>query len=502
MLASLAIIAAGVASYEMAFADQAAKATGESQLLKPIPTSKFLAEISQSLTDRHDNNQGGWRFKSAIQAPHYQTDRDVGAAGVGEGFLTLGKIDDAKETATWLINVSSEDGNGGRYWHDYVDDHETSGDVYTSFDDGAIGIGDFFWQLYEKTNDPQYKKVYIESINWTLSQAEPYAKDGLSSYRWKWDVADPNSPYNMGMGEGAAGITYALADGYQRLQPSDPNLAARCKDYAMGSLNYIEIVRQELAKKTGSSRTIPETGVIGQDGDTELDSGYLSGAAGDAFMYMHLYQVFGEKELLSKATGLLDYLSDAQHGPLVKVGKNSVTWKLALDPQGTNNNRYATGFEEGNAGIGWVFLQAYHLTGNKEYLQMAQSAANWLIGVAVKSPNGFYSWHEDQHPVKPLIHVNLNNGAAGNVQFLWDLGLAKGDKNGGNVYKNAAKKGLKGIMTRAKLNGSDIYWQDNGGNDPYSNDPSWHWGLAGIAESTQRIYNGTQDIPGEQPALR
>jgi hypothetical protein len=30
---------------------------------------------------------GGWAWRSSIQAPHYQTDRDVGAASVGEGLL-------------------------------------------------------------------------------------------------------------------------------------------------------------------------------------------------------------------------------------------------------------------------------------------------------------------------------------------------------------------------------------------------------------------------------
>ncbi|HET6863666.1 MAG TPA: lanthionine synthetase LanC family protein [Candidatus Saccharimonadales bacterium] len=412
--------------------------------------------------------------------------------------MALGKVGDAKKTAAWLMSVSSQDGKGGLYWHDYIDDNNTSKDVYTSFDDGTIGIGDFFWQLYEKTNDPQYKQVYIEGLNWTVSQAEPYSKDGLSGYRWKWNVTDPNSPYYMGMGEGAAGITYALADGYQRLQHSDPDVANRCKKYMNGSLAFIESVRQELAKNIGSGPAIPETGVVGQDGDTELDSGYLHGAAGDAFMYMHLYEIFHDKQDFDHATELLDYLSDDQHGPMVKVSNNAVTWRLALDPRGGNNNRYATGFEEGNAGIGWVFLQAYKLTGNNTYLQLAERAGNWLINVAVKGQDSSLTWHENENPVNPLVHANLNNGAAGIGVFMRDLYLA----NGKQSYQTAAKGAYKGIVSSAKFKAGDIYWQDNGGNDPYSNDPSWHWGLSGIAEFAQRLNGGLQDIPGEQPALR
>lgn len=481
---------AGTGSYEVIRANHNEKATPQA--------TRTLNQIGQSLTDHHEDSTGGWRFKSAIQAPHYQTDRDVGAASVGEGFLALGKVEDAQKTASWLMSVSSQDGKGGLYWHDYIDDNEISKDVYTSFDDGTIGIGDFFWQMYLKTHDPRYKQIYIESINWTLSQAEPYGQDGLSGYRWKWNVTAPTSPYYMGMGEGVAGITYALADGYQRLQHSDSDVANRCIKYMYGSLAYIEIVRQELAKNIGTGQTIPETGVSGQAGDTELDSGYLHGAAGDAFMYMHLYEVFHDKQYLDRATELLNYLSDDQSGPMVKVGNNAVTWRLALDPQGGNNNRNATGFEEGNAGIGWVFLQAYKITGKTNYLKMAEAAGNWLIDVAIKSRNETLSWHEDENPVNPVVHANLNNGAAGIGMFMRDLYLV----NGKQKYQTAAEGSYRGLVNSSKFKAGDIYWQDNDGDNQYSNDPSWHWGLSGVAEFIQRLNGGAQDIPGEQPALR
>jgi hypothetical protein len=43
---------------------------------------------ADSLVARHRAMpDGGWAWRSSIQAPHYQTDRDVGAASVGEGLL-------------------------------------------------------------------------------------------------------------------------------------------------------------------------------------------------------------------------------------------------------------------------------------------------------------------------------------------------------------------------------------------------------------------------------
>jgi len=496
-LATVAILSAGGIYYEAwsPGKDTLTKAT-LSQSHEQKQPDKFLNQLGQSLIDLHEDSNGGWRFKSAIQAPHYQTDRDVGAAGVGMGFLALSKanpqdsrwIDGAKQTAVWLMAVSKKDSNGGRYWPDYVDDNYTSGDVYSSFDDGTIGIGDFFWQLYEKTNDPKYKQVAIGSVKWTLSQAEPYN----SVYRWKWNATDASSPFYMGMGEGQAGIVYALSMFSERLQPTDPVLAAKCKAYAEGGLNYIKSVRQGL-----DSQTVPETGVIGQDGDTTLDSGYLSGAAGQAFMYLNLYKLYDDKKYLDEANTILNWLGDTENGPMVKTGNDSVAWKLALDPQAEDDNHYATGVEEGNAGIGWTYLQAYNLTGNKEYLRTAQSAGNWLLDVAIKNPDGGISWHEDENPANPLVHANLNNGAAGVGMFLQDLYQATGNQK----YGSGATGAIQWLKSSAKFSGNDIYWRYNGGEESYSNDPSWHWGLAGIIEFYQRYNGGAQDILGEQPGL-
>jgi hypothetical protein len=192
----------------------------ESQPFKPEKTSldQFTKQLGDSLINLHEQSHGGWRFKSEVQSPHYQTDRDVGASSVGMGFLAMANryphdgrwIHAAKQTASWLEAVSSKDKHGGRYWHDYSDNHEVSSDIYTSFDDGTIGIGDFFWQLYEKTKDPEYKKVALESLQWTFSQAEAFSEGGIKGYRWKWNVGQKQSPYYMGMGEGAVGIVTTL----------------------------------------------------------------------------------------------------------------------------------------------------------------------------------------------------------------------------------------------------------------------------------------------------
>jgi len=313
----------------------------------------------------------------------------------------------------------------------------------------------------------------------------------------------------MGMGEGVSGIINTLTSYYERLKTSDPVVAARCKQYAVGALNYLAQNRNDLAKKLGDnrySRAVSEIDVhSNQDGTTNMNSGYLSGAAGTAYMYLNAYQVFGDASYLTAANSLFSWLSDDSVGPYVKFGDDTAAWKLAIDPEGDDTSSYATGFEEGNAGIGWAYLQGYTVTKQKTYLQRAEEAANWLLKVGKSDGHGGLSWHEDENPANPLVHANLNNGAAGIGVFLQDLYLATGQSK----YHTGALGAIDWLMSSAKHKGSSVYWNDNGGyvdgnsgsSDAYGNDPSWHWGDAGILAAMLRINGASFDMPGEQPGL-
>lgn len=478
--------------------DTARAATSEQ-----IATDGFLSLAAESLLSMHEQAGDGWRFKSAIQAPHYQTDRDVGAASVGMGFLVMadqnpkdGKwLQAAEKTADWLTAVAQTDGNG-TYWPDYVDGNQKSADIYTSFDDGAIGIGDFYWQLYAKTHNEQYKNMALSSLRWTFAQAQNIGTAAEPVYSWPWEAGGVSSPHYMGMGEGAAGLVYSFASYYERLKNSDPATAAQCRQYIDGTLRYITQVRTTLGSNGGDARALPETGSIGQDGDTTMNSGYLSGAAGAAYMYLKLYQVFNDRQYLDQANSIFSWLQDTHDGPMVTFPDGSVAWKLSLDPQGGDNAVLATGFEEGAAGIGWTYLQAYKLTGDKQYLSTAKKAADWLGDVSIKTVSGI-TWHEDESPVNPIIHTNLNNGAAGIGMFLKDLA----DTAGNSKYQTMAQQTLNWIKTSAKHDGTNVYWDDNDGENDYSRDPSWHWGTAGIINFAARMAGSKVDIPGEQPGL-
>lgn len=472
------------------------------------PTEQvFNAElIGETLIRMAEITENGWRYKSAIQSPHFQTDRDVGASGVGIGFLALAEkrandpkwIGASESIATWLLSVAKSNDNKTIFWSDFVDDTDISESYYSSFDDGTLGVGDYFWRLYEVTGNTIYRETAEKSLWWLFEHVENVGTTDEPMYRWLYDVNDSESGYITGMGMGSVGIVHTLTDYYERFQNSDPQMAQMCLSYIKGSLRYLDHVREGLGNNTGDRRALPETAVIGYDGDTAMNSGYLSGSAGLAFMYLKLYATFNDEGYLTKAEEVFSWLEDETTGPLVRPNEDSVAWKLMIDPQGGHNSTLATGIEEGAAGIGWVYAQAYKITGKEHYLDVARKAGNWLSDVAEVDSFGGLSWHEDESPQNPIVHSNLNNGTAGIGMFMQTLAELTGDQK----YRALAQSAKLSLEKSAIRSGDDkIFWKDNDGEDNYQADPSWHWGNAGILAFFARMEGAQLDMPGSQSGL-
>ena len=123
---------------------------------------------------------------------------------------------------------------------------------------------------------PQANAVHSSST----TRTRPLVFDDIATTRG-WSALK-QSPIYMGMGEGQVGVINTLATYYERLRHSDPKIAAQCKHYIDGGLKGIDAVKAALLNNVGTGATIPETGIVGRDGDTNMDSGYLSGGAGAA----------------------------------------------------------------------------------------------------------------------------------------------------------------------------------------------------------------------------
>jgi len=115
----------------------------------------LLERAANSLVARHlPGPGGGWAWRSAIQAPHLFTDRDVGTAGIAMGLLAAYRtthrrayLDAARHGGDWLIAAAQPTPGGGLRWPDWRDARGVSDTHFTSFDDGTPGIADLLWRL-------------------------------------------------------------------------------------------------------------------------------------------------------------------------------------------------------------------------------------------------------------------------------------------------------------------------------------------------------------------
>ena len=155
LMSLCAVAAAAAASISAPAAVQPPRAAADR------PAVEVVRMAADSLVARRRAMpDGGSAWRSSIQAPHYHTDRDVGAASIGEGLLAAYAVTRdaryllaARAAGDFLLGVA-EPAAGGLRWPDWADpDGRRSDTHFTSFDDGAAGISDYLWTLYEVTHE-------------------------------------------------------------------------------------------------------------------------------------------------------------------------------------------------------------------------------------------------------------------------------------------------------------------------------------------------------------
>ncbi|TMK39338.1 MAG: hypothetical protein E6G56_11640 [Actinobacteria bacterium] len=448
--------------------------------------ARLMDAAGRSLLAHHVRGPGGgWAWRSVIQAPDLQTDRDVGAASVIIGLLDLYGIRrdprylaGARAAGDWLLAVAQRTGHGLR-WPDF---HDPGGKVssthFTSFDDGAAGIADALWRLGQATGSARYRRTARGALRWLehRASAPPGASCPAGRCRWAYDDSGDAAPgYRTGIGEGNSGTIYALDVFAQRTGDR------RYETYALAGARYLE-------------RLIARIGAMPWGAGREhYFLGFLAGSTGCAYTFLRLYEHTHDPRWLRDAQRLLAFVRSR-----AQPDRGGLRWPITFDPTdpGLTDVQYATGIEEGAAGVGWVELQAYHLTHDPVDLQTAIGAGNWLLASALPERGGL-AWPEDLGA--DVVHTSLDNGAPGIGWFLDDLARETGDAR----FATAAQGAVTWLSAVAGRDRRGVVWFENRTRGRWSlpGDPSWHWGLAGIAAFLARMDGLGVDSPGEEPGL-
>ena len=408
--------------------------------------------------------EGGSAWQSAIQAPHHHTDRDVGAASIGAGLLAAYAVTDdarylraARAAGDFLLGVAEPAADGLR-WPDWADpDGRRSDTHFTSFDDGAAGISDYLWRLSEVTHDSRFRTGALAGMRWLVAQAEGRSCPATAcSWRWTDDPDWRVEHYGVGMGQ--AGIVLVL-DTF-----ADRTNDATFRAYARAGAAQLRALTAD------GTRPLPRS----SDERTRHETGFLSGSAGAAYMFLERFRRDRDPVDLATARRLLAWVDDQG----VASSAGTVSWPFA----GEAGSWTASGFELGVAGIAWVNLQASRITGDPAYRVRARQAGSWLRRVAVHGG----VWEELPGDAGSPQHVGLDSGGAGIGWVLDDLARADIDTA---ANRSAARTALDGLRREARHDRQGAFWYESRTTTGrrLRAEPSWHWGAAGIAAFAARL---------------
>jgi hypothetical protein len=417
---------------------------------------------------------GGRAWRSVIQAPHYQTDRDVGAASIGSGLLaaygvtgSTAYLRAAEAAGDFLLGVAEPD-RGGLRWPDWADpDGQRSTTHFTSFDDGAAGISDFLWSLFKASNKPRFRTAALGGMRWVVAQARG-STCPRTACSWRWtDDPDWRVAHN-GVGMGTAGIVLAL-DAF-----ADRTGDGTFRNYARAGAAYLRDVTAEGTRPLPKSTDDPEV----------FETGFLSGSAGAAFTLLERYSRDHDRADLAAANRLLRWVNDRA----LPDGRGGLSW-----PSSNQDDSAPSGFQLGAAGIAWVNLQAARITGDATYREVARRAAAWLRHVARDGG----AWNEVPGDAATPVHVGLDSGAAGIGWVLEDIARAGLDAEANRAAARAALAGLRSVVAHDRLG---PLWHENrtGARELLPAEPSWHWGAAGIAAFGARLAGWSGQGPDGQ----
>jgi hypothetical protein len=446
-----------------------------------------------------EGHRTGTAWKSPDGSSGYRTGRGSGAAGVGMALLgaydttdNAGYLNAASAAGDFLLSAQVPAVSGR--WPAAYNPSGPADTAFTTFEDGAPGIADFLWQLYDRTGNARYATAALAGMDWEISNARaPQGQSCPPVCTWPQQDLSGGGTDN-GLGRGIAGIAWAFDAFAERRAGVDPGRSARYAAYARAAAASLEnqMVRTKLRDGEAAAR-IPE-----KAGAKVFAPGFESGSAGDAFLFYQLYLTTGRAQYRRDG----DLLLAGVRADAVTDGSCAgLTWSV---DSGKGKGIRASGVERGNAGIGWVALQVYKLLITREPslaikdLELARAAGDWLLSpCAAQTRNGKIQWSTDSRGRQ--VSTALANGAAGIGVFLYDLYHATGSPS----YSEGAAEARKWIASAAQRNRDDVHWCETLRGDAWQScgEPSWNRGEAGIVDMAARLDGWSLDMPGSEPGF-
>lgn len=351
------------------------------------------------------------------------------------------------EGAFQYIMNTAVPANGGYKWAKM----ENGKVSYRTDYEGVTGFGQHFLEAYEKTGNTVYLDYAKGAATWLMSVAISEG-DG-----YKWPIEENGTTCGTGHIHGVAGVGDFFLQMYKVLQNNS------YKEYAVGAAKWLETVAV-------SSNDGYKWHRWGDSGSCK--TGWCVGAAGITQFFYRMYLTFNDPVYLEYANGGLKWLIS-----MAFPEAGGYKWCSAED-----EDEFYTIIGRGAAGIGYIFLLGYTITGNLTYLQYAVGAAEWLKAKAILYKGG-YVWPE--YVGADHMFTGPCRGIPGMIIFFIDMWNVTGD----NSYKEYAE-GIGKFFDSEKISRLGRYtwynrYTQSGGSGKYKTD--YGWGVSGVGDMLREL---------------
>ena len=291
----------------------------------------------------------------------------------------------AIETANWIKKHEVNDENG-RHWAVNCQEGKTPDEVEQTYlsnrtlYSGAAGIGFFFVQLYEVTNEVQY-----------LEEAKAGLEFLIRTY-------DPELSIKPGLHTGTAG------EGFLALILHEKTGEKRFFDHAVRIAK--DIYEKSIKEVTNEGLRIHWKSLYDYMGDGSVVS-----------YWIRIARLTGDDTYLSYAKISLDSILDLR----VEDDEDTIHWNLInvhnYFPEVPDNGIIAN-FAHGTAGIVYLLTLYYDATKDEKYLHLAERGINFLEKIAVRDENSQiipYIYLPDGDKPYDVFYLSLCHGPVGSA---------------------------------------------------------------------------------------
>jgi len=361
---------------------------------------------------KEENN--GYKWPYAEGENKYYSSFYSGAAGIGNSFIQfyqlLGNetyLNYAKGSAKWLINIAEfeESKNSPEEKGCKWPESQNSNDYIFDLFDGAAGIGLFFLNLFNETNNETYLNYAKYAGNWLITKSYKLGDGCFTWSMYQTKLLPLDFYFSPGYAHGTAGVGDFFAELYKNthelkyLKYAEGAgkwlIDSAVKDFKSGGVKW----RWSFCRYEFSS--IFKVLIFG--------TGWCHGPAGINKFLINLYRITNNPVYLSYAEKGAKWLIEES----ISDGEG-FKWPKVTGRFGIFRSDSPPHICCGTAGIGEMFLDLYKSTNDSIYKTYALGAVKSIKKDAVNLDNNCCKWETS----KNSYYTGHHKGYSGIALFL------------------------------------------------------------------------------------